>query len=166
MASGFVEYATGCVLSPWLNGPLSRVGVMGESLPELVVQIPSVERSTGYLLVTLRSLWERTSAAEKARFRVVVFNADVPAGADSWVSGVGGDRLDLIGRIVSSLCGIKKGEDLWHASDGVVPRGFGGLSDGVDRRRLWADLTIELRFVAGVRRLPFTALGAANGCER
>jgi len=62
-----------------VKGRSGRVGAMGDSLPELVIGIPSVARPTNYLLATLTSLWERTSAAEKARFRVVVFNADVPA---------------------------------------------------------------------------------------
>lgn len=60
-----------------------------ETGPELVIGIPSVERSTNYLLSTLRSLWERTSAEEKARFRVVVFNADVPSEKNSEANAIG-----------------------------------------------------------------------------
>jgi len=62
---------------------------VGDSRPELVIGIPSVVRSTNYLLATLRSLRERTSAAEKARFRVVVFNADVPAEKNVEASAIG-----------------------------------------------------------------------------
>jgi hypothetical protein len=52
---------------------------LGAPPPRRVIGIPSVRRADDYLLSTLRSLWNQTSEREKQCYRIVVFNAEVPA---------------------------------------------------------------------------------------
>jgi hypothetical protein len=53
--------------------------VAGAPAPTFVIGIPTVRRATDYLLSTLNSLWRQTSAQEKEHYRIVVFNAEMPA---------------------------------------------------------------------------------------
>ena len=82
---------------------------MKQASPTLVIGIPSVRRSTDYLLSTLQSLWQQTCPSEKTKFRVVVFNAEVPASRhtealaipERFAESVNSGAIDVISRAES-----------------------------------------------------------------